>query len=237
MDRLAGAVAVVTGAARGIGRAIADAFLAEGATVIGCDVLEPGDAAFTARRLDVTDEAAWSALVATVLADHGRVDVLVNNAGVTGFDDVEALTSTEWDRIIGVDQTGVFLGMRAVIPAMRDAGGGSIVNISSICGAAAVPGLAAYHAAKGAVLLMTKNAAVTYAADGIRANAILPGWIATPMTGGQDDSLNSGFLAATPMGCGGEPADVAWGAVYLASGESRFVTGIELPIDGGYLAA
>lgn len=126
--------------------------------------------------------------------------------------------------------------MRAVIPAMRAAGGGSIINISSICGAAAVPGIAAYHAAKGAVLTLTKNAAITYAPDLIRANAILPGWIATPMTAGQTDEMNGVFLDATPLGRPGSPADIAGAAVFLASDEAAFITGVDLPVDGGYLA-
>jgi 3alpha(or 20beta)-hydroxysteroid dehydrogenase len=238
MERLAGKVAVVTGAARGIGRGIAEAMTAEGAVVVACDVLPfDGESAVSATAvLDVTDEAAWMALAAGVVAQHGRVDVLVNNAGVTGPDAVHETSLAEWERIIGVDQTGVFLGMKAVIPAMIEAGGGSIVNISSICGAAAVPGIAAYHAAKGAVLTLTKNAAITYAPQRIRANAILPGWITTPMTAGQADDVNAVFLDATPLGHPGSPEDIAWAAVYLASDESSFVTGADLPVDGGYLA-
>lgn len=238
MDRLKGKVALVTGAARGIGRGIAETMAAEGATVIGADVIPSEGETAMARTvaLDVTDEADWARVVDEVRAEFGAVTVLVNNAGVTGPDVVHELSLAEWDRIIDVDQTGVFLGMKSVIPAMIEAGGGSIVNMSSICGAAAVPGIAAYHAAKGAVLTLTKNAAVSYAHVGIRANSILPGWIRTPMTSGQDDAVNAVFLDATPLARAGVPEDIAWAAVYLASDESSFVTGIDLPVDGGYLA-
>lgn len=238
MGRLDGKVALVSGAARGIGRAIAERFAAEGALVAAVDVipLEGETATSLFRELDVTDEAAWNAVVQDVHTTLGAISILVNNAGVTGVERIDELELAEWKRIIGVDQTGVFLGMKATIPSMRTALGGSIINISSICGAAAVPGIAAYHAAKGAVLTMTKNAAITYAPENIRANAILPGWIRTPMTAGQDESVNSTFTDATPIGRAGLPDDIAWGALYLASDESSFVTGIDLPIDGGYLA-
>ncbi len=238
MGRLDGKVALVTGAARGIGRAIAETFAAEGALVAAADVipLEGDSRTSLFRHLDVTDESAWIEVVQSVHDTLGAINILVNNAGVTGPDPIHTLTLAEWNRIIGVDQTGVFLGIKSTIPSMRVANGGSIINISSICGAAAVPGIAAYHAAKGAVLTITKNTAVTYSQEGIRANAILPGWIKTPMTAGQDDATNAVFTDATPIPRPGNPEDIAWGAVYLASDESSFVTGVELPIDGGYLA-
>lgn len=238
MDRLADKVVLVTGASRGIGRGIAETMAGEGATVIGCDVRAvEGDTRMAATlTLDVTDESDWRRVVSEVEARFAPVDVLVNNAGVTGPDPLHELALAEWERIIAVDQTGVFLGMKTVIPSMRARGGGSIVNISSILGAAAVPGIAAYHAAKGAVLTLTKNAAVSYAADGVRANAILPGWIRTPMTAGQEDDVNAVFLDATPIRRAGDPDDIAWAAVFLASDEAGFVTGVDLPVDGGYLA-
>ena len=237
MSRLRGKVAIVTGASRGIGDGIARAMAEEGALVVGCDVLPfQSEGLAACEQLDVVDEAAWECVVERVTVRFGTPDVLVNNAGVTGMDDLAQTSLAEWERIVGVDQTGVFLGMKAVIPGMIAAGGGSIINISSICGAAAVEGIAAYHAAKGAVLTMTKNAAITYAPDGIRANAILPGWITTPMTAGQSDAVNRGFLDATPLRRPGTPADVAGAAVFLASEEAGFVTGVDLPVDGGYLA-
>lgn len=237
MNRLAGKVAIVTGASRGIGAGIALAMAAEGAEVIGCDILPfHAEPLAAARVLDVTDEAAWLGFTEQVEAERGPVKILVNNAGITSPEPIHETSLAVWERIVGVDQTGVFLGMKAVIPSMRRGGGGAIVNVSSICGAASVPGIAAYHAAKGAVLTMTKNAAITYAPDGIRANAILPGWIATPMTAGQTDAVNDVFLAATPLARPGTPADVAGAAVFLASDESDFITGVDLPVDGGYLA-
>jgi len=238
MPRLDGKVTIVTGAARGIGRGIAELMAAEGATVVGADVLPFDGETALARTatLDVTDEAAWVALVAEVVADWNQVDVLVNNAGIADYDVVHETSLESWQRVIDVDQTGVFLGMKSVIPHMRRGGGGSIVNISSIVGAVAVPGITAYHAAKGAVRTLTKNVAVTYAGDGIRANAILPGWIRTPMTADQTDEINERYTRATPIPRAGEPVDVAWAAVFLASDESAFVTGVDLPVDGGYLA-
>lgn len=237
MNRLAGKVAIVSGASRGIGAGIAEAMAAEGAAVIGCDILPfDSDQLAATRVLDVTDEEAWVGIVDEVEAQWGPVSILVNNAGITSPEAVHETSLAVWERVVGVDQTGVFLGMKATIPSMRRGGGGAIVNVSSICGAAAVPGIAAYHAAKGAVLTMTKNAAITYAPDGIRANAILPGWIATPMTAGQTDAVNEVFLQATPLARPGTPADVAGAAVFLASDESDFITGVDLPVDGGYLA-
>ncbi|MFE3828084.1 SDR family NAD(P)-dependent oxidoreductase [Streptomyces sp. NPDC059092] len=249
MSRLAGKVALVSGGARGIGRGIADLFAAQGAMVVAADVIRPdpgrpdgrvdhaegaGTVAF--EWLDVTDEDAWARVVGVVEDRFGGIDVLVNNAGVGSYEAVHELHAAEWDRVLGVNQTGVFLGMRAVIPAMRRRGGGSLINISSIYGAAAVPGSLAYQATKGAVRSMTRNAAVTYAAESIRANAVLPGWIRTPMTASQTAEFNDAVIASTPMGRGAEPLDIAYGCVYLASDESAYVTGTDLVIDGGFLA-
>jgi|1186.fasta_scaffold80052_2 NAD(P)-dependent dehydrogenase (short-subunit alcohol dehydrogenase family) len=238
MQRLTGKVAVVTGAAMGIGRAVARRFADEGAWVVAVDVA-PFDRPYPLvgqRRLDVTDEAGWAGLVAHVLARFGRVDVLANVAGVIGYDAVEELELAEWRRIIGVDQTGVFLGMRAVLPAMVAARSGSIINFSSDWGVVGGVGVTAYNAAKGAVGSMSRNAAVTYARDGIRVNAMVPGWISTPLTDRQPADANARVIGATPVGHGGEPDDIASACVYLASDESRFVTGTDFVVDGGFLA-
>ncbi|MDH6695732.1 SDR family oxidoreductase [Streptomyces griseoviridis] len=238
MGRLTGKVALVTGGSRGIGRGIVEAFAAEGAVVVSADLDEVGPPVPGVEeiRLDVTDEDGWSAAVADVERRHGRLDVLVNNAGLISYEPIETLTLDEWNRVVGVDQTGVFLGMRAAIPALRRAGGGSIVNLSSAWGVVGGVGTHAYHASKGAVRSMTRNAAITYAPDRIRANAVIPGWIATPLTDAQPADLNAAVLAGTPMRRGGTPAEIAHGCVYLASDESSYVTGTDLVIDGGLLA-
>ena len=228
----------MTGAAQGIGHAVATALAEAGATVVATDVRDQSDLGdhIRTRSHDVTDAERWAAIVAEIEADHGRLDILVNNAGVSGYDHLHELSLEEWNRIIGINQTGVLLGMQHALRLMRPARSGAIVNISSICGATSVPGVAAYHASKHAVLTMTKNAAVSYAREGIRANAVLPGWIRTPLTLGQTDELNGAFLDATPMGVGGDPEDVAAAVCFLVSDRARFITGVDLPVDGGYLA-
>ncbi|MFD3482891.1 SDR family NAD(P)-dependent oxidoreductase [Streptomyces sp. NPDC058665] len=238
MGRLTGKVALVTGGSRGIGRGIVEAFAREGAVVISADLDtdSPQPAGIEEIRLDVTDEDAWAAALDGVEKRHGRLDVLVNNAGLISYEPIETLTLAEWDRVVGVDQTGVFLGMRAAIPALRRSGGGSIINISSAWGVVGGVGTHAYHASKGAVRSMTRNAAITYAGEKIRANAVIPGWIATPLTDAQPADLNAAVLAGTPMRRGGTPAEIAHGCVYLASDESSYVTGTDLVIDGGLLA-
>ena len=238
MHDLTGRVALVTGAAQGIGHAVATALAEAGATVVATDVRDQSDLGdhIRTRSHDVTDAERWAAVVAEIEADHGRLDILVNNAGVSGYDHLHELSLEEWNRIIGINQTGVLLGMQHALRLMRPARSGAIVNISSICGATSVPGVAAYHASKHAVLTMTKNAAVSYAREGIRANAVLPGWIRTPLTLGQTDELNGAFLDATPMGVGGDPEDVAAAVCFLVSDRARFITGVDLPVAGGYLA-
>lgn len=240
MPRLAGKVALVTGAARGMGRVTAELFASEGAHVVAADVREPDPtfdtSAIEAVHLDVSSEDEWRGAVSGVVERHGRIDVLVNNAGVIQYEGLEELTLEVWHRTIAVDQTGVFLGMREVVPVMKQNGGGSIVNISSIWGSAAVSGAHAYHAAKSAVRNMTKNVALTYVGDGIRANSIHPGYIVTPLTEVQAPEVNQLMIDTTPMKRPGQPIEVAYGTLYLASDESSYVTGIELVIDGGYLA-
>ncbi|MGI5440034.1 SDR family NAD(P)-dependent oxidoreductase [Streptomyces shenzhenensis] len=238
MGRLSGKVTLVTGGSRGIGRGIVEAFVREGAVVVSADLSGATPPVESAEevRLDVTDEDGWAAVVAEVERRHGRLDVLVNNAGLISYEPIHTLTLAEWERVVRVDQTGVFLGMRAAIPALRRAGGGSLINISSAWGVVGGVGTHAYHASKGAVRSMTRNAAITYATENIRANAVIPGWIATPLTDAQPAELNAAVLAGTPMRRGGTPAEIAHGCVYLASDESSYVTGTDLVIDGGLLA-
>lgn len=235
--RLAGKVAVVTGGAAGIGDAVARLFADQGARVVVADVVAPGAVeGIDHVEHDVTDERSWAELVDHLAHVHGRLDVLVNNAGVIDYAGITEVSTANWNRVIDTDQTGVFLGTRAALGPMRRQGSGSIINFSSAWGVVGAEGVAAYQAAKGAVRGLTRNAAVTYAREGIRVNTVIPGWVATPLTDRQPAEKNAEVLAATPAGRGAEPDDVAWGCVYLASDESRYVTGAELVIDGGLLA-
>ncbi|MFT3763596.1 MAG: SDR family oxidoreductase [Pseudoxanthomonas sp.] len=237
--RLNNKVVLVTGAASGIGHAITQLFAQEGATVFASDVKSPAEPyadGVQTLDLDVTSEAAWKAAVDAVVAKTGRLDVLVNNAGIIAYEPLDELGMEAWLRMIAVDQTGVFLGMREAVRVMRPQRSGSIINISSIWGSAAVAGAHSYHAAKGAVRNMSKNAAITYVGDGIRVNSVHPGFIATPLTDAQAPDLNEATIGATPMQRAGQPIEIAYGALFLASDESSYVTGTELVIDGGYLA-
>ncbi|WP_030419794.1 glucose 1-dehydrogenase [Streptomyces sp. SCSIO 75703] len=239
MNRLDGKVGIVTGASRGIGRAIVDALAAEGATVLATSRAADDDsfgAGVTYAPLDVSSEADWRRVVGHVTARHGRVDFLVNNAGIITYETVHDLTSEQWNRVVAVNQTGTWLGMREVIPHMVAQGGGSIVNVSSIWGSAAVAGAHAYHATKGAVRNMSKSAAVSYAKEGVRVNSVHPGFVQTPLTDAQAPEVNEYVISQTPMGRAGRPEEIAAGVVFLASDESGFVTGSELVVDGGYLA-
>lgn len=236
--RLAGKVALVTGAAGGIGRASAELFAEEGATVYAADVseIEPfPTTAVTPVALDVTDAAAWQRVVDRIVADHGRLDVLFNNAGLVGsYEPVDSIPLEAWRTVLDVNLDGVFLGARTVVPVMRANGGGSIVNTSSIWGIAGAAGVAAYTASKGAVRLLTKNLALSYVGDGIRANSLHPGIIDTPLIAAQDAEITAGVVAQTPMQRLGRASEIAYGALFLASDESSFMTGAELVIDGGY---
>ncbi|PBC35596.1 oxidoreductase [Rhodococcus sp. ACS1] len=238
MNRLQGKVAIVTGAGRGIGRAIADGFVREGATTIatGRSMSDTDSGQTISRRLDVADEAHWERVVDETICRHGRIDILVNNAGIIAYETLHELTMAAWEEVIATNQTGTWLGMRAVVPHMIEQGGGSIVNVSSIWGSAAVAGAHAYHATKGAVRNMSKSAAITYAKNNIRVNSVHPGFVGTPLTDAQDAQVNEFVLSRTPMGRAGAPEEIAHGVVFLASDESSFMTGSELVIDGGYLA-
>lgn len=260
--RLVGKVAIVSGAASGIGAETARVFALHGASVMLCDsdaalgeavtreIAQAGGAA-TFRRLDVCDEAAWAALAAETEKTYGAVSVLANIAGISGRDPqlniqtgltagprLAEQTLESWNRVMQVNATGVFLGTRSVIAPMQRAGGGSIVNISSICGLVGSHGNAAYHASKGAVRLFSKAAAIQYAPDRIRVNSVHPGFVDTPMTkpGHSNPEVAQKRLEATPLGRFGAPADIAAGCLYLASDEASWVTGSELVIDGGMTA-
>lgn len=245
--RLAGKVALISGAARGMGESEVRLFAREGAQVVLGDVLEEqglavveniirqgGAATFVP--LDVTKESDWQQAVETSEQTYGRLDILVNNAGIVRMAPLDETSLEDWNEVIRVNQTGVFLGMKHAIPAMRRAGSGSIVNISSIAGLIGLPNIPAYQASKGAVRLLTKNAAVQYAADKIRVNSIHPGRIETPMTAPLAPERREMVLRLTPLGRDGKPEEVAYGVLYLASDESSYVTGTELIIDGGYTA-
>jgi NAD(P)-dependent dehydrogenase (short-subunit alcohol dehydrogenase family) len=240
--RLQGKIAIITGAAQGIGRATAELFAREAATVYATDINRP-EPAFDDRMInfstmDVANEAHWQKLVGEIVERHAAIDILVNNAGIGGSVlPLAEETLESWNRVIAVNQTGVFLGMRAVLPNMRARRKGSIVNISSIWGNVAVAYAAGYHGTKAAVRQLTKHAAVTYAPDNVRVNSVHPGIIATPMTlSGHSDESRAVVIADTPLGRMGLPSELANGILFLASDEASFVTGAELAIDGGYLA-
>jgi NAD(P)-dependent dehydrogenase (short-subunit alcohol dehydrogenase family) len=236
--RLQDKVAVVTGAHGGIGLATAEAFAGQGAVVYAGDIAfkEATDAGGIRQRyLDVSDLDSWTTLAEEITAAYGGVDVLVNNAGLVGS--YESITDVEvqrWHEIVAINQTGVFYGMRSVIPLMRARGGGSIINVSSIWGLVGAAGVAAYQASKGAVTLMSKNAALTYASAGIRVNSVHPGLITTPMTDAQDPAISEALVTTTPLGRAGRPEEVANGILFLASDEASYITGSQLVIDGGF---
>ncbi len=245
--RLSGKVALISGAARGMGESEARLFAREGAQVVLGDILEDqgraavesiaqqgGTATFIP--LDVTRERDWQRAVETVEQAYGRLDILVNNAGIVRMAPLDETSLEAWNEVIDVNQTGVFLGLKHAVPAMRRAGGGSIVNISSIAGLIGLPNIPAYQASKGAVRILTKNAAIQYAPDKIRVNSVHPGRIETPMTAPLAPERREMLLRLTPLGRDGTAEEVAYGVLYLASDESSYVTGAELVIDGGYTA-
>lgn len=250
MGRLDGKVALISGGARGQGATEAKLFVREGAQVVFGDVLDEagrqveaeiratgGDATYV--RLDVTHEEDWREAVGTAVNRYGQLNILVNNAGILLRRSIEEMTGEEWDRIMAVNLKGVFLGTKYAIPAMRRAGGGSIVNISSTAGLVGSPGnSSAYTATKGGVRLFTKATAIQHAKDNIRCNSVHPGPIATDMIREtlEDPAQWEQRLKRLPMRRAGRPEDVAYGVLYLASDESSFVTGSELVIDGGTTA-
>ena len=248
--RLQGKVAVISGAAHGMGEVEAKLFAAEGAKVVIADILENeaqqvvaaitgtgGEALFV--RLDVTKEEDWQEVVSTTVARLGKLDILVNNAGISGTYTSDLMSTEAWDRIMAINARGVFLGMKYAIPAMQKAGGGSIVNISSISGVVGQDYThMAYNASKGAVRIMTKSAAVQYAKDGIRVNSVHPGVMPAMRTskGSAMPETRQRMLAQVPMGREGRREEVGYAVLFLASDEASYITGTELIVDGGFLA-
>ncbi len=256
MGRVEGKTAIVTGAARGLGRGIALLLAKEGAKVAVTDILEDGgkETAEEIRREggkaifikhDVTSEDSWSAVVKKVLSEFGKLDIMVNNAGVQLIKEIAETSLEEWRGLMSVNLDGVFLGTKHAIRAMKESGGGSIVNMSSVVGIIGRPdGTAAYSASKGGVRLFTKAAALECSKMGydynIRVNSMHPGVIKTDMVAEMmthDDEFKKTLESIHPIGFLGEPIDVAYGVLYLASDEARLVTGAELVIDGGWTAS
>jgi 3alpha(or 20beta)-hydroxysteroid dehydrogenase len=246
MGRLEGKVALITGGARGQGEAHARRFVAEGAKVVIADVLDAlgrrlsedlgADAVYV--RLDVTDEQSWTDAVAATVERYGRLDVLVNNAGILRVGPLVDTSLEDYRAVIDVNQVGCFLGMRSVIEPMTRGGGGSIVNVSSIAGLQGVPGVIGYVASKYAIRGMTKAAALELGHQGIRVNSVHPGTIDTPMVGGEEfaDVDQEAVYASLPIPRIGAPEDVSHLMVFLASDESSYCTGGEYVVDGGVMA-
>lgn len=250
--RLRDKVVLITGASLGIGKACAEAMAAEGAKVALTDIVEDEGKALadqinqqggTARfwKMDVSDEDEVKAVFAEVEKAFGPITVLVNNAGISGINKpTHEIDSEDWDRVMNINVKGVFYCTKYGVPQMKRVGGGSIINLSSIYGLVSAPDVPPYHASKGAVTLMSKTDALLYAQDGIRVNSVHPGFIWTPMVEnhakgiGDVEEVTKSLVALHPIGHIGEPMDIAWGVVYLASDESKFVTGSELVLDGGY---
>ena len=247
--RLENKVAFISGGARGMGAVEAKLFTREGARVVIGDILDEegrkteaeineagGECLFV--HLDVTSEAEWQQAIDAAVAKFGKLDILINNAGIFRSERVEEISGELWDQVMEINVKGVFLGTKAAIPEMRKASGGSIINISSVAGLIGDVISAAYTSSKGAVRLFTKSTAIQYAGEGIRCNSVHPGPVQTPMLGTtQDDEVRiAQQVGRVPLGRVGQPIEIAYGVLYLASDESSFVTGSELVIDGGRTA-
>lgn len=249
MKRVQDKVILVTGGAMGMGQSHSELLASQGAWVFVADMdVARGQATVDGIRksggkadfisLNVTQEADWNAALAQIIERAGRIDVLINNAGILILKPVQDTTNEEWDRIFNVNVRGVFLGTRAVIPLMQKNGGGNIINISSIYGLVGAPGASAYEASKGAVRLFTKSCAVDLAPFNIRVNSVHPGVIETEMTKDllSDSAVRTALLGPTLLGRAAQPIEVSQAVLFLASDESSFVHGAELVVDGGYTA-
>ncbi len=248
--RLKDKSALITGAAQGLGAAIARRFAEEGARVLICDVnaeageatvatIEAAGGAAAFQRLDVTDEASWIAAIKAAVERFGRLDVLVNNAGINIREPIEEMKAENFDTMLGVNVKGPFLGIKHAIPVLREGGGGSIINMSSICGLVGHKYTTeAYTITKGALSLMTKTVGVRYAKDNIRCNSIHPSTVDTPLVQVlfQDPQKKAERLGEVPLGRLATDRDVANAALYLASDEAAFLNGVALPVDGGLTA-
>ncbi len=246
-DRLAGKSALISGGASGLGEAQAILYAREGASVLIGDVQadkglavvaaiesEGGRAAFI--HLDVSDANSWDAAVADAVARFGKLTTLVNNAGIFHPGGIAQETRDGWDRMIAINQTGVFLGMKAAAPALLASGNAAIVNVSSLYGLIGSPNAISYHASKAAVRVMGKAGALEFAKQGIRVNTIFPGQIKTPILGDITPEQDAAIKASIPMGIVGDPMDIAYASLYLASDEAKYVSGAELWVDGAWYA-
>ncbi len=247
MGRLSGKVAIITGAALGMGAAEAKLFAEEGAKVVATDIkddvlqevineIKASGGEAIGLKHNVVSEEEWKNVIQTAVDMYGKVDILVNNAGIASPKTMTQMEMAEWNKVMDINLNGCVLGMKYVIPEMQKAGGGSLINISSIGGIVGMAGSSPYTAAKGALRSLSKSAAVEYGKDKIRVNSVHPGIIETPMTADSFKDALPFYKTFTQLPYFGQPEDVAYGVLFLASDESRFMTGAELVIDGGWTA-